>query len=367
MDKKLCKCLWKNCNFAFSEEKETFEHVFTTHSVKGRQDCLWISNHFKGPCNERFKHKGQFKDHLVTHFSLDFRPLACPFCCKRLRSRQELGKHKKTHTTNSQPLQKNSETTNTFNNQINSTQFQAPIISIKSLITNNYNYSSIVSIPCIKSEPNINLTSFLYTAKNRISPLTMTHTSISALELSCNDQPVVDYSHVKGKERLSDRNNCQIVKIIPCVEEKKYKNQNFEDLELLCNTAIATHYKVPNNLSLTHEIGFNICMVLGLSEMFNKDYGIIIPEDFKNMIIAIFKREGSHGRVPPNYLRLLDTLWRRTPYALPFKQQMEEKYHVQDQIKRSKKIFNVMFKNFTAVLRKVLKLELDNLNDQGET
>ncbi|KAJ3386622.1 hypothetical protein HDU92_002385 [Lobulomyces angularis] len=74
---------------------ETYEHCYKSHALNGKQSCLWISNINRGPCLIKITHKGQVKDHLITHFSSELKPIQCLICSKRLRNRQELNKHKK--------------------------------------------------------------------------------------------------------------------------------------------------------------------------------------------------------------------------------------------------------------------------------
>ncbi|KAJ3218169.1 hypothetical protein HK099_005170, partial [Clydaea vesicula] len=91
-------CLWQNCTAKFDTDIDTYNHLFTAHAKKGRQVCLWEANSKKKePCNTTITHKGDFKHHAVVHFSHDFKPLTCPFCPKKIRNRQELHLHKKTH------------------------------------------------------------------------------------------------------------------------------------------------------------------------------------------------------------------------------------------------------------------------------
>ncbi|KAJ3215502.1 hypothetical protein HK099_006317 [Clydaea vesicula] len=86
---KVCHCFWENCDAVYNSEEDTYLHALQTHSTKGNQECLWISSEIKG-LSIRVSLR-------VSHFSLDFRPLSCPLCQKKIRSRQELGRHKKTH------------------------------------------------------------------------------------------------------------------------------------------------------------------------------------------------------------------------------------------------------------------------------
>ncbi|KAJ3214374.1 hypothetical protein HK099_006903 [Clydaea vesicula] len=96
----LCRCLWLGCKESYRTEDETYEHCYTNHITKGKQVCQWVSSEKYGPCMSKMQHRGALKDHLISHFSFDFRPVECPVCPKKLRNRQELNRHIKTHEIN---------------------------------------------------------------------------------------------------------------------------------------------------------------------------------------------------------------------------------------------------------------------------
>ncbi|KAJ3386647.1 hypothetical protein HDU92_002357 [Lobulomyces angularis] len=91
----LCKCLWFNCSMAFETEMELMQHILISHNKS--HECLWVYNITKSPCLVRLKNYGQFRDHMISHFSLGFKPLSCNICGKKIRNRQEMWHHKKTH------------------------------------------------------------------------------------------------------------------------------------------------------------------------------------------------------------------------------------------------------------------------------
>ncbi|KAJ3396053.1 hypothetical protein HDU92_004178 [Lobulomyces angularis] len=93
MQKNICRCLWESCYASFETENDAFEHTIKSHAILGKQVCCWIANPSLGRCNLTIKHKGHFKDHLVTHFSLLLRPFVCVHCSKLLRNRQQLSRH----------------------------------------------------------------------------------------------------------------------------------------------------------------------------------------------------------------------------------------------------------------------------------
>ncbi|KAJ3209516.1 hypothetical protein HK099_008486 [Clydaea vesicula] len=89
--------LFVGCAKVFDHEAQTYEHCLQAHSLAGKQLCQWVSNHNFAGCGYKMNHKGQLRDHLIMHFSTDFRPLQCSICLKNIRSRQELNRHVKSH------------------------------------------------------------------------------------------------------------------------------------------------------------------------------------------------------------------------------------------------------------------------------
>ncbi|KAJ3224901.1 hypothetical protein HK099_007695, partial [Clydaea vesicula] len=87
--------MWEDCGKVFATEKETYEHVFSTHKGVGQQICKWINSKTRGACSTVLKHKGQLKDHVISHFSCNLKPFECSLCKKPLRNRQQLNTHKK--------------------------------------------------------------------------------------------------------------------------------------------------------------------------------------------------------------------------------------------------------------------------------
>ena len=89
----LCKCMWGTCNASFVTEYEAYSHAIDTHSEQKSHTCQWIPYSHRPACGHLIKNKSNFIDHIVTHFSYAFRPITCPECDERSRSRQAMLKH----------------------------------------------------------------------------------------------------------------------------------------------------------------------------------------------------------------------------------------------------------------------------------
>ncbi|KAJ3196418.1 hypothetical protein HK101_009034 [Irineochytrium annulatum] len=89
----LTHCLWEGCDFSARSEEETFSHLVQTHAVDRRQICKWRPHKGRPLCNLPLRNRGNFADHVVTHFSTSLRPIRCSHCSDRLRNRQDVKRH----------------------------------------------------------------------------------------------------------------------------------------------------------------------------------------------------------------------------------------------------------------------------------
>ncbi|KAI8905373.1 hypothetical protein DFJ77DRAFT_443706 [Powellomyces hirtus] len=92
-------CLWSGCTEKFQTEDDCFRHLTETHAQDGKQSCAWHPHLGRPVCNQSLRNRGNFADHVVTHFSTALRPIVCPLCPVRLRNRQDVKRHESRHQT----------------------------------------------------------------------------------------------------------------------------------------------------------------------------------------------------------------------------------------------------------------------------
>lgn len=75
------QCYWPSCTTAaasnFSNELEVYQHVLDCHVQRGKQTCYWTAALEKNPCNTHFLNRGNFTDHIISHFSNSMKPYEC--------------------------------------------------------------------------------------------------------------------------------------------------------------------------------------------------------------------------------------------------------------------------------------------------
>ncbi|KAJ3221471.1 hypothetical protein HK099_003481 [Clydaea vesicula] len=89
-------CKWDQCSHSpFLTELDLYQHLSTFHIREGKQKCLYRKYSDRPCCSSVVKHKGQFLDHIISHFTPQLRPLPClsNSCENSFRNRQERVKH----------------------------------------------------------------------------------------------------------------------------------------------------------------------------------------------------------------------------------------------------------------------------------
>ncbi|KAI8585290.1 hypothetical protein BDZ88DRAFT_433199 [Geranomyces variabilis] len=90
-------CLWTSCSESFATEDDCFAHLTAVHAQDGKQQCQWHPHEARPVCGQNLRNRGNFSDHVVTHFSTALRPIVCPRCPVRLRNRQDVKRHESKH------------------------------------------------------------------------------------------------------------------------------------------------------------------------------------------------------------------------------------------------------------------------------
>ncbi|KAJ3218121.1 hypothetical protein HK099_005184 [Clydaea vesicula] len=485
MEKNLCKCLMLNCNFSSSTEKDTFEHAISAHSTKGHQKCVWVSNKLKGPCNSKFKHKGQFKDHLIIHFSLDFKPYGCCFCEKRYRSRQELGKHKKIHSGDaslSSGKDKLSRTASSiksvevtpcslFDNNLPLSNKLTYSKDNSSTVSNNFSHSTynnsdqlhskidllsridLLENESVQSRSGVNSGKTPLSDEERVAKFHNTditaspvirnlvvdetienslsgkhmHTSTTRNTTSTQDFvelfktesdsaynqsiPLTDYGHpienllnTKWEEFLSKKicgtgeicklaDNNKLIASPPASsfpsssteledslesqektvlmdfaldkstnDSKKLVFNKEDSLEKLKFMTISLtkspYFSITLNPSVSYFLGFNVSFVTSLSSLLTDNFNVAIPQQFKNTIWSVINREGKTGRVPANFLLLLQKLWINSPGS-NLSRKLD--YKLRNQIDRSRFVYKDFFDDLIKNINIEINIEIDKL------
>ncbi|KAJ3005137.1 hypothetical protein HKX48_000847 [Thoreauomyces humboldtii] len=91
------QCLWSGCSEAFPTEDACFTHLTEVHALDGKQVCAWHPHLGRPVCGQSLRNRGNFGDHVVTHFSTSLRPIQCMLCPMRLRNRQDVKRHETKH------------------------------------------------------------------------------------------------------------------------------------------------------------------------------------------------------------------------------------------------------------------------------
>ncbi|KAJ3182081.1 hypothetical protein HDU87_000426 [Geranomyces variabilis] len=90
-------CLWTSCAESFATEDDCFAHLTAVHAQDGKQQCKWHPHEARPVCGQNLRNRGNFSDHVVTHFSTALRPIVCPRCPVRLRNRKDVKRHESKH------------------------------------------------------------------------------------------------------------------------------------------------------------------------------------------------------------------------------------------------------------------------------
>ncbi|KAI8996120.1 hypothetical protein BC832DRAFT_300867 [Gaertneriomyces semiglobifer] len=90
-------CLWTGCTDTFVTEDACFAHLLEVHAQNGKQSCKWHPHEGRPVCGQALRNRGNFADHVVTHFSKALRPIECPLCGQHLRNRQDVKRHEQKH------------------------------------------------------------------------------------------------------------------------------------------------------------------------------------------------------------------------------------------------------------------------------
>lgn len=69
-------CHWQDCGNVFDTELDVYNHIVARHAVKGKQECL-MTRADSTLCRTSFMNKGNFIDHISSHFSSKLKPYAC--------------------------------------------------------------------------------------------------------------------------------------------------------------------------------------------------------------------------------------------------------------------------------------------------
>ncbi|KAJ3378863.1 hypothetical protein HDU92_007066 [Lobulomyces angularis] len=301
---KLCVCLWLNCNFASLTEKDTFEHAISTHSTKGKQDCLWVYNELKSPCNTSIRHKGHFKEHLTTHFTLAFKPILCTNCEKMFRNRNDLWIHKKScySDSNFRNSSKKLKLVKKKHN-LNLDKGEKVIVQENDVIPSHPNRSSVL-------ETHIDTT----TIANR----------------NCENQKSNDLDNSESyNSKFYDMENCTInhqfaqstcnlsnikskASSLTDVSSSSSSSNNKDVVTHSCSSAIIPVVKQP---SVSFGIGANVLLAWRCYKQISAGLNVTIPQDFVNLVTSTLSRDGIEARLPSNILHCVRKLWFQKPLS----------------------------------------------------
>ncbi|KAJ3376762.1 hypothetical protein HDU92_009041, partial [Lobulomyces angularis] len=248
------------CEAAFPSENLTYEHCNKSHITSGKQSCQWCN------CDTFVVHKGQLKDHLITHFSSKLRPIRCPSCSKHLRSRQELHRHIKTHSSSSTPKRDNNPSSlntlqpnftggaETDNDSSPSTTLQFNLLSPTDMAPRSISTSSHLSDVIQNESLSINTQDV-----SESPPLLQSPTSVLPQQFQRESTSLPPYQ--RRLEVLADA---------------------------LCPPFTFNSFSVGNTIKFLWLIADSI----------SNDYQISIPEQFQLNIARIYKMDGLTGRMP---------------------------------------------------------------------
>ncbi|KAJ3202629.1 hypothetical protein HDU67_000389, partial [Dinochytrium kinnereticum] len=71
------KCLWDRCGLSYETEEDAFSHLIRDHTREKKQQCEWRPHPGRPLCALPLRNRGNFADHVVTHFSSELRPIQC--------------------------------------------------------------------------------------------------------------------------------------------------------------------------------------------------------------------------------------------------------------------------------------------------
>ncbi|KAJ3202686.1 hypothetical protein HK099_001768, partial [Clydaea vesicula] len=327
------------CDRIFEHESETYEHCLEAHSISGKQLCQWTSNSNFGSCGHKY------------HFSVDFRPLQCHVCLKRIRSRQELNRHSKTHT----KLKRNSkfpednisssssevivddfknkfddmETTTSINNdEINNSTIDKGNVYENHLVIGNdyveksgssvelFNLVKDYSLSTTSSECSTSDSSSPYDAFSNIS--TDSYQKLTDLTQYLMSENFLLSLMQFNNTASSSSSPARFPQLIPNVEnhifnddpmnttefsmEKKNSNTDFDPFELkleeLKNSLshlTLDHLRI--NLTNPCHVGTNLGMFWINFKAILEKFQINVPEGIKTTLVARYLKDGAMGRI----------------------------------------------------------------------
>jgi hypothetical protein len=82
------ECYWPNCTSVaanFNNELELYQHVLDSHVLRGKQTCFWTAPPENVACGTHFLNRGNFTDHIISHFSNTMKPYECQVKKKRVQ------------------------------------------------------------------------------------------------------------------------------------------------------------------------------------------------------------------------------------------------------------------------------------------
>ncbi|KAJ3218816.1 hypothetical protein HK099_004922 [Clydaea vesicula] len=282
---------------AFETEMELMQHILISHNKS--HECLWVYNITKSPCLVRLKNYGQFRDHMISHFSLGFKPLSCNICGKKIRNRQEMWHHKKTHQ---------SETTEVIFYNDKNKKIAKDKQSLKTI-------SEIIphAIPEVIYSPLIEDTS----KKKKVSK-----ESIANKKLSVSSSDSVE--------------------------------ENSLMLDKKCNMgSMEVNSKLLQEPSKFFPVGLNICIFWRGIEGLSYKLCLPVPLELKKFIFSIFNRDGKQGRIPSATVVSLQVHWLKSKPHVLYNQKLQVRGNI---------AFSCIEKDFTLLLTENLNSVIETLN-----